>query len=108
MFKKSWLEDVYGTPQFPVLKEEISSLTNQRYLKKIALASKCYEFRQTAVCRLDDQKLLFRIAQKNESIDARIDALKRITDTGKGSLLHYLSSMTAVFQITTGLRRSDR
>ncbi|MBE6016778.1 MAG: hypothetical protein E7233_04090 [Lachnospiraceae bacterium] len=83
MFKKSWLEDVYGTPQFPVLKEEISSLTNQHYLKKIALASKCYEFRQTAVCRLDDQKLLFRIAQKNESIDARIDALKRITDTGK-------------------------
>lgn len=83
MFKKIWLENVYGTPQFPVLKEEISSLTNQRYLKKIALESKCYEFRQTAVFKLDDQKLLFKIAQKNESIDARIDALKRITDTGK-------------------------
>ncbi|MBO4414919.1 MAG: hypothetical protein J5824_02930 [Lachnospiraceae bacterium] len=81
-FDKRWLTTKSGTPDFPIVEEEIQAITNPRYLKKIAEKAECYEYRKIAACKIDNQKLLIKMANEDESYDVRVAALRRIADPG--------------------------
>lgn len=83
LFKKEWITTKCGTPMFPVVKNQISSLTNKHHLTKIAKKAVSFELRAIAISKLNDQKLLISTAKTDPSIDVKIAALRNIVDSNQ-------------------------
>ncbi|SCW26524.1 hypothetical protein SAMN02910456_00098 [Ruminococcaceae bacterium YRB3002] len=77
LFNKKWLTAKYG-PDFPGVKAEIERLTNQRHLQRIAKEAESYELQMIAVRKIEDQRVLIKIAMTDAETAVRICALNRI------------------------------